>query len=197
MQTCRGAFENVAARPNVASPILGFGIPLVSLFILLQWFRIREVSGLNESEGSMSKWFGDRVQALKQPNVVLSIISIGCIIAVQVILFLFAYWLSYDAWYRLWDGFWRLLLGIIVFVMFACAPAGLRTWIPKIPIAISAVPTLIWVTIIAGLCAVAVAAIAGGRYVVTSGGSVIETDRLTGQTQYCDARDCRTLGQVK
>jgi hypothetical protein len=63
---------------------------------------------------------------------------------------------------------------------------------------IESIKTSVWITLLAGLAAVATAYFVTGRYIVNldaSAHGVFVVDRYTGETHYCDQDTCKTLSE--
>ncbi|MGB8363346.1 MAG: hypothetical protein ACLQUZ_06000 [Rhizomicrobium sp.] len=63
---------------------------------------------------------------------------------------------------------------------------------------IESVKTSVWITLLAGIFAMLVAAVITGRYVVNldaSSHGVFVVDRYTGETHYCSQEECTTLSE--
>jgi len=63
---------------------------------------------------------------------------------------------------------------------------------------IESIKTSVWITLLAGLAAVATAYFVTGRYIVNldaSAHAVFVVDRFSGETHFCDRESCRTLSE--
>jgi hypothetical protein len=63
---------------------------------------------------------------------------------------------------------------------------------------IESIKTSVWITLLAGLAAVATAYFVTGRYIVNldaSAHAVFVVDRFTGETHFCDRESCHTLSE--
>jgi hypothetical protein len=101
-----------------------------------------------------------------------------------------------------------LVIGAIVVSQMHLMPSGvygeILPWVIVLAVLLGAgaviesIKTSVWITLLAGIAAVATAYFVTGRYVVNldaSAHAVFVVDRFSGETHYCDQDACHTLSE--